>query len=71
MSAAVAETATALPAVKLAPAVGLVRLTVGGVLVALVTVMLTAAEVVVAPALSVATAVRLWVPAVRPLRLAV
>ncbi len=71
MSAAVAETVTALPAVKLAPAAGLVRLTVGGVLVALVTVMLTAAEVVVAPALSVATAVRLWVPAVRPLRLAV
>ena len=50
-------------AVKLAPFVGLVIATVGGVLVMAEIVMFTGAEVLEAPRLSVATAVNTRVPA--------
>jgi len=52
-------------AVKLAPLAGLVMLTVGGELGGPLTVIVTAADVVAAPALSVALAVSVYVPAAR------
>jgi hypothetical protein len=54
VSVAVALTVTVAGAINVAPAEGLVRLTVGGAF----TVMLTPLEIVVAPALSVAFAVK-------------
>lgn len=60
-SLAVAVIAMFAPTAKVAPFAGVVMLTVGGALFATVTV--TAAEVVVAPWLSVALAVKLWLPA--------
>src|SRR5439155_9674857 len=63
LSDAVAETATAVPD-TVAPAAGAVIETVGGVVSALLTVTVTAAEVVVLPAASRATAVSVWLPVV-------
>ena len=62
VSLAVAVIGMLAPTAKVAPFTGAVMLTAGGALFA--TVMLTAAEVVVAPELSVALAVKLWLPAV-------
>ena len=57
-SLAFADTVIAAPAANDAPLAGAVRLTVGAVL----TVIVTGAEVVVPPRLSVATAVSVWLP---------
>src|ERR1700693_3315968 len=63
LSAAVADTVTLAPD-TVAPVVGAVIDTVGGVVSALLTVTLTAAEVVVLPAASRATAVSVCAPLV-------
>ena len=64
VSAAVALTVTAVPAVEVDPAAGADSATVGGGFVVDATVTLRAAEVVVAPPLSVATAINEYDPAV-------
>src|SRR5579862_9870591 len=67
-SAAFADTVMATPDANEAPLDGDVMLTVGGVFV-VVTVTVTAVDVVVAPRLSVATAVSVWLPPVAGVQL--